>query len=163
MGKAHLQLVRVLALAVTLTGVSRATSAQEAVLTGGNFHSNNSISISWSLGEAAIHTLTGGENIITQGFQQTKLTVTSVNEIPGVKMIVTAYPNPAHDFIYLKVDGEHINLNYVVIDLNGRMLKQGKVENNPMTVTFNNLNAGIYFIRITKEGREIQTFKIVKQ
>ena len=154
---------KLLSIVTLIASISLATHAQEAVVSGGNVHKNSSGSISWSLGEAAIQTLIGSDYIITQGFQQSKLTVTSVNEIPGVKMIVTAFPNPTNDYINLRVDGEYRDLRYIVLDMNGRMLKQGAVENSPMTVPFNDLNTGVYFIRITKEGRELQTFKIVKQ
>lgn len=163
MGKVALQLIRVLALAVTLTGVSQAIRAQEAVLPGGNFHSNGTSSISWSLGEAVIQTLRSADNIITQGFQQSRLTVTSVKEIPGLKMIISAFPNPTNSYINLKVDGEIENLTFAVYDISGRVVTQGKMESNPTQVSFDQQSAGVYFIRVLKDNHEVRIFRIVKQ
>ena len=163
MKRTTLQLFRVLALAVTLTGVSQAIRAQEAVLPGGNFHSNGTASISWSLGEAVIQTLRTTDNIITQGFQQSRLTVTSVKEIPGLKMIISAFPNPTNSHINIKVDGEIENLTFTVYDINGRVVMHGRVESNPTQVSFHQQSSGIYFIRMLKDNQEVKTFRIVKQ
>ncbi|MDX9848106.1 MAG: T9SS type A sorting domain-containing protein [Tenuifilaceae bacterium] len=151
-------ILTIIAGCITLTGI-----AQEVVVSAGSFSKNSSASISWSLGELVTHTLKTNENIITQGFQQTKLTVTSVDEIPGIRMIVSAFPNPVQENINLKVDGEIDYLKYVVYDLNGRMLHQGAFDSNPMVVPFYEYKSGIYFIRIVMAGAEIQTFKIIKQ
>lgn len=151
-------ILTIIAGSLALTGMS-----QEAVVSSGSYSKNGSVSISWSLGELAIHTLKTNENIITQGFQQTKLTVTSIDEIPGIRMIVSAFPNPVQENVNLKVDGEIVNLKYVVYDLNGRMLRQGAFDSNPMVVPFYEFKSGLYFIRIVKGGAEIQTFKIIKQ
>lgn len=154
----RLFILTVIACSFAFTGIS-----QEAVVSSGSYNKNGSASISWSLGELATHTLKTNENIITQGFQQTKLTVTSVVEIPGIRMIVSAFPNPVQENINLKVDGEIDYLKYVVYDLNGRMLHQGAFDSNPMVVPFYEYKSGIYFIRIVMAGAEIQTFKIIKQ
>lgn len=154
---------RLLILTIIAGCMANMAISQEVVVASGSYHKNGSASISWSLGELAIHTLKTNESIITQGFQQTKLTVTSVDEIPGIRMIVSAFPNPVQENINLKVDGEIVNLKYAVYDLNGRLLRQGSFDSNPLVVPFYELKSGIYFIRIVKAGAEIQTFKIIKQ
>lgn len=140
------------------------TWAQEAVVSSGNFHKNTSGSISWGLGETVIQTFVAGENIITQGFQQTRLTITAVEEIPGLDFTIIAYPNPAHDFVNLKIDREDFKgFRYELFDQNGRILKQGIFENNPVLIPFSDRNSGIYFLRVISSNNELKTFKIVKQ
>lgn len=144
--------------------ISTLTRGQEAVVSGGNYHSNNSGSVSWGLGEAVIQTFATMDNIITQGFQQTKLTITSVEEIPGLDFAITAYPNPAHDFVNLKVDTDDLkDLLYEMFDQNGRMLKRGVIDNNPMSVQVSSMPIGVYFLRVIYNGKMLKTFKIVKQ
>ena len=132
------------------------------MVSGGNYHANSSGSISWSLGELAIHTLKSGESIITQGFQQTRLAVTSVKEIPGLTMLITAYPNPASDHIYLKVDGEAENLHYEVYNTNGKLLRRGLIDTNPVQIPFHDLSSAVYFIRVIQGNIPVKTFRVVK-
>ncbi|HNV82615.1 MAG TPA: hypothetical protein PKH45_12285, partial [Tenuifilaceae bacterium] len=54
---------------LVLLCISTLARGQEAVVSGGNYHSNNSGSVSWGLGEAVIQTFATMDNIITQGFQ----------------------------------------------------------------------------------------------
>jgi hypothetical protein len=144
--------------------LSTLTWAQEAVVSSGNYHKNTSGSISWGLGESVIQTFVAGENIITQGFQQTRLTITSVEEIPGLDFTIIAYPNPAHDFVNLKIEKDDFtDFRYELFDQNGRILKQGFFESNPIIIPFNDRSAGIYFIRVISSNKELKTFKILKQ
>jgi hypothetical protein len=153
-----------IAIICVIIGLAISLHAQEAVVASGNYHQNASGSISWGLGETAIQTLTAGENIITQGFQQTRLIITSVNELPGIDFTISAYPNPAHDFINLKVDKEDFEkIRYELFDQNGRILKAETFETNPVIISFQGRSAGIYFVRVISGNLELKTFKIVKQ
>jgi hypothetical protein len=138
------------------------TQELQAVGSGGAYHQSTTSSISWSLGEVVTQTLKAGDYIITQGFQQSKLTLTSVFERPGYISLVNAYPNPTSDFIYLDVDGEVKDLSFAVYDMNGKLLASGKFEENPTRVSFANFGSGIYFVRITKGNLEVNTLKVVK-
>jgi hypothetical protein len=148
---------------IIIIALSYATKAQEVVSSGGGCHQNSTSSITWTLGETAIHTLRANDKIITQGFHQTKLTVTAVNEIPGLKMIISAFPNPTNDFINLKVDGSIEKLSFSVYDLNGRLLKTGRFEANPEMVSFQDLGSAIYLIKVFEDKQEVKTFRVVKQ
>ncbi|HNV82590.1 MAG TPA: T9SS type A sorting domain-containing protein [Tenuifilaceae bacterium] len=144
--------------------ISTLSWAQEAVVSGGNYLSNANGSVSWGLGEAVIQTFATDDNIVTQGFQQTRLTITSVEEIPGLDFAISAYPNPAHDIVNLKVDTDDLKgLLYEVFDQNGRMLKRGVIDNNPMSIQVSSMPIGVCFIRVIHNSKMLNTFKIVKQ
>ncbi|MDX9848104.1 MAG: T9SS type A sorting domain-containing protein [Tenuifilaceae bacterium] len=142
--------------------LSIVAKSQEAVVSGGNYHSNSSGSISWSLGELAIHTLKSGENIITQGFQQTRLAVTSVKEISELTVLITAYPNPTSDHVYLKVEDEAENLHFEVYNTTGKLLRRGRIETNPVQIPFNDQSSAVYFIRVLQGNIPVKTFRVVK-
>lgn len=147
-----------------IISTARVGLAQElqAVGSGGAFHQNTQGSISWSLGEVATQTLKAGDYIITQGFQQSKLTLTSVYQRQGYNKLIIAYPNPTNDFINLKTDGHTQNLYYRVYDINGRIVKSGEFKSNPTLVSFRDLDAAIYFIRIIQNNLEVKTIRVVK-
>ena len=49
-------------------------NAQEIISTSGDYFENTTGSISWTIGESMIETYTNGSEILTQGFQQSRLT-----------------------------------------------------------------------------------------
>ena len=73
-------------------------SAQEVVSSGGESQSVTGYQVSWTLGETVIETISSGGNILTQGFQQPKLSLTPVTDLlyPDIKMKV--FPNPTQGF-----------------------------------------------------------------
>ena len=77
--------------------------AQEVVTTAGSYGETSSGSLSWTVGEPVIETITDGTNTLTQGFQQSKLTVTAINDLkfPGIELSV--YPNPTNSFLFIEV------------------------------------------------------------
>ncbi|MEN8250213.1 MAG: hypothetical protein ABFS32_14870, partial [Bacteroidota bacterium] len=78
-------------------------TAQEVVSSGGETGTAAGYEISWTVGEPVIETVSDGTNTLTQGFHQTKLTVTSVNEfsISGIELKV--FPNPTEDYVHIHI------------------------------------------------------------
>jgi len=68
------------------------------------------------------------------------------------------YPNPASDFIYIKnlKDAE----NYKILDMSGRIVAQGKLDDNEIDIK--NLQEGNYILQI-KSKESIKNFKFVKK
>jgi len=153
----------VLELGLTLTS-SQVMMAQElqAVVSGGAYHQGSAGSISWSLGEVTTETLKAGDYIITQGFQQGRLGLTSVKEIPNLDFTISAYPNPTHDHINIEIIGEITNMHYAVFDINGRAVKSGEIIENPTQISFSDMSSAIYFVRIMQNGQELKTLRVVK-
>jgi len=102
-------------------------SAQEVVSSGGGTQSTAEHQISWTLGEVVIDTYVEGGSIITQGFHQTKLSLTPITELllPNIKMNV--FPNPTQDFIHIYFNELVKNTNYSLFDLSGKMLESNLI------------------------------------
>ena len=70
----------------------------------------------------------------------------------GISLDCKAYPNPATDFLMLKVeDPGDKNLTYQLFDINGKLLADKKVESNETTIFMGNL-AAIYLLKVTQNG-----------
>ncbi|MDY0202191.1 MAG: T9SS type A sorting domain-containing protein [Tenuifilaceae bacterium] len=135
---------------------------QQAVVSGGEYHKKDAGSISWSLGETAVSTLAEGEYIITQGFQQSKLTVTAIDKEPSISINIKAYPNPTNNYVFIEVDGEITNLKYEVYTVNGLNIAEKPFDSNPQNIAFGQLNSGVYLIRIQRDNQTIRTLRVVK-
>jgi hypothetical protein len=141
-----------------------AMPAQQVVTTAGDFNSNTSGSLSWTLGECVIATYTGTNVVLNQGFQQSKLTVTAIKEFSENSLAISIYPNPTNDFVLIKGTPESVkSLRYMLFDLNGKLLAEQKVTDSETKISFNNLLTGTYLLRLIRNDQEVQVFKIVKQ
>ena len=137
---------------------------QQVVSSAGNFHSNASGSISWTLGELAVETLTTAGNILTQGFQQSRLTVVGIGDIPALDFEIVVFPNPASDHLIIRTDKEqHENLYYQLYDLTGKLIVQDRIRETETTIAVNHLRAAVYLLRIIEGNRQVRSFKVVKQ
>lgn len=136
--------------------------AQQVVATQGGTFSNSGGTISFTIGEGVAQTLTGDAKTLTQGFQQSNISVSVLSELdPG--FVITVYPNPATEILNLKIVREDLGeLQYVVFDLNGIMLIQKKVEGPETTIDIKQLPKGMYIIRIREGLTELKSFKIIK-
>ncbi|MBE0637429.1 MAG: hypothetical protein IH598_02810 [Bacteroidales bacterium] len=62
-----------LSILITVLGfvmIANQVNAQQVIATSGGYYENDNISLSWTVGEPVIEIFTGGDVILTQGFQQ---------------------------------------------------------------------------------------------
>jgi hypothetical protein len=140
---------------------------QDVIASAGGFNvaSDNSISISWTLGETIIPTFTSqdGTLIITHGFQQ-KLIITTVEENIKNPVNVTVFPNPTSAIVNIEfsapTDGE---ISVFFLNTQGKLVKTGQIEAGITNKQINmqDLPSGIYYLRLT-QGNFVNVYKVVK-
>ena len=138
-------------------------NAQEIISTCGDYEETISGSISWTIGEPVIETFSNETNILTQGFQQSKLTVTNITENQFNGIEINAFPNPTNDFILVKTKTNNkTNMDICLFDLKGNLIFKQKMINKEQNIKMNNYNSGTYILKITENNKEIKTFQIIK-
>lgn len=150
-------LITILLISVTLT-------AQEVVSSGGETQSASGYEISWTIGEPVIETFTGGSNILTQGFHQSKLTVTPITEFLNSKIELKVFPNPTSDFILIQFNELIENSGYTLFELTGKILESKLITSTETKLDLKNYASGQYILKLTKNSTQpLQTFKIIKR
>jgi len=137
--------------------------AQEVVTTSGSYGSSASAKVTWTIGEPVTETLTGTNSILTQGFNQGDLIITVIKdpELPG--LTVKAWPNPVSDHLTISVDDANLdNLNYILFDIGGKVIRQNKLKGVQSEIPMGNLAPSSYFLKIYQNNTEIAIFKIIK-
>jgi hypothetical protein len=129
--------------------------------------SSGSINYSQTIGETAIEIISGAGYVFTQGFQQPGIKVTP--EIDEKGNGVEVYPNPATDFVMVKLFGDVARkFRIEVITLAGMVVRSGTISfiekyTYIQQVQMEDLKAGLYFVRVISEDGIInRTFKIEK-
>jgi hypothetical protein len=139
-------------------------SAQQVVSTSGESLGNGSGSISYTIGEGVAQTLTQGDKTLTQGFQQSSISVSILNELTDIGYVISVFPNPVSDELNLKIDKESVDgMFFILYDNNGKQVLQKKVESPETTIPVSNMSSGIYVMKIFSGATELKSFKVIKK
>ena len=127
-------------------------SSAGAVMKTGNF------SIEWTLGEIATETLKSNNNVLTQGFHQTNLTVVSTNNpfISGLDV----YPNPVEQELIIDNKSGKI-IAFHVFNITGQCINEQTFNPGIQTLHMNALPSGTYLLEATVDNQK-QNFTIEK-
>lgn len=147
----------------TLNCFGQNQTSQIIAASGDEFKSSD-ISLSWTLGETITKTNSNSSNMLTQGFHQTKIIITSIDDLPELKFAVTAFPNPTSDFVFLKIEIQDVkNLQYQLTDSKGTTLIRKKISSSTEEIDVHNFSSGIYLLEVFENKSILKTFKILKQ
>jgi len=148
-----------------LIGFGTLLHAQNAIPASGGNASGSGGSLSYTVGQIVYTTNTGTNGSSLQGVQQPYeiSVITAIEEAKDISLEIVVYPNPATDFIKLKIKNyEFQNLRYQLFDINGSLIKDNKVEGNETSIPMQNLLSSVYFLKVTDNNKVIKTFKIIK-
>ena len=138
-------------------------SAQQVVSSNGDSKSAAGIEVSWTLGEAVIETLISGSNTLTQGFHQTKITITALSEILFPGLDIKVFPNPTPEIITIQFSEYMEGSRYWLYDLRGKLLENKLISSADTEINMKNYASGQYILKLTNKSRQpIQTFQIIK-
>ncbi len=153
------------AIGLLIFGLSN-LQAQETTTTAGGEASGSGGTASYTVGQVVYTTNTGTNgNSIAQGVQQPFeiSVVTGIKEAKDISLSVLAYPNPTTDYLTVKVENyETASLQYMVFDINGKLLQQVKCTGNKTSINIQNYPAANYFVKVLDSEKEIKVFKIIK-
>ncbi len=139
--------------------------AQQGVVSAAGDAAGNDGAVSFSVGQVFYHTINGVEGAISEGLQQPYeiSVVTSIGEAEDMKLLLSAYPNPVSDMLTLDVkDGEKEDLQYQLLDFTGKLLREADILDAQTAISMRELDPAVYFLRIIKGNKTIQTFRILK-
>ena len=125
------------------------------------------INYSQTIGETAIEIISNSGFILTQGFQQPGIIFTV--EPPHVGTGVEVYPNPATDFIKVKLFGDDARkFRIEIINITGTIVSSMTMDfitkyYYVQEIDVTRLKLGFYLVRVTSDDSKInRTFKIEK-
>jgi hypothetical protein len=138
-------------------------SAQEVVSSSGDSQSAAGFEVSWTVGELVIETLISGTNSLTQGFHQTKIAITAVDELLYPGMEIKVFPNPTQDLITIQFSEYIEDSRYSLFDFTGKLIENKLINSADTEISMDKYASGQYILKLTNKSQQpIQTFKIIK-
>jgi len=157
-----LRLIALLLFGIGLTGLH----AQEAVPVSGGNASGTGGSSSYTVGQVVCITNSGINGTSAQGVQQPYeiSVITGIDDALDILLEMAVYPNPATDFIKLKLgDFEPVNLRYQLYDTKGSLVLNAKIEGKETDISLQAFMPSTYFLKVIQGNKEIKTFQIIKK
>ena len=115
------------------------------------------------MGESIVKTLEKTDVKVTQGFHQSTLKVTVIDELKGLPISIMAYPNPVVDEIKLEVGKEvPSGATYSLFNMKGEIVSQDILEGLITKISFQSLISAAYLLKVNQGTKTLKTFKIIK-
>ena len=139
--------------------------SQENITVSGDDATGSGGTAAYSVGQIVFTTQTGADGSVAQGVQQPYeiSIVNGIEQADGINLELKVYPNPTNDFLNLIVqDYNNEWLSYQLYDINGQIIKRGKVIGIETTITMEFQVPGNYLLIVFDDQNEVKTFKIIK-
>ena len=147
-----------------LTFLTPTVYAQEVVASAGETQTLTGYEVSWTIGEPVIETFSSGNTVLTQGFHQSKLIVTAIDEILFSDFELKVYPNPTSEYLIIQLNSPEKKPQYQLFDLSGKLLQNNSVTGTETRINLNEYASGTYLLKMSLDRNvPLQTFKIVKK
>ncbi len=140
-------------------------NAQQGVVSAGGQAAGDDGSVSYSIGQVFYHFNAGEQGAVAEGLQQPYeiSIVTSIEEAEAIDLMFTAFPNPVSNMLTLDVkEAYRDGMQYQLLDFSGRLLKEAEIQNVQTSISMQELDPAVYFLRVLNESQTIKTFRIVK-
>ncbi len=138
--------------------------AQSTIGSAGGEATGSGGSVSFTTGQIVYKTQKGGSGkSMAEGVQQPyEISIISgIDEAKDIGLSVSLYPNPASDYLTLKVQ-DPSGLSYRLYDIQGRLLETQKIIGTTTEIELKHLANAAYFLKILRDRQQMKTFKIIK-
>lgn len=140
--------------------IAAQTLAPDVITTSGTSFNNGGSQLDWTLGEPVTATYNSSGNMLTQGFHQPNLLITSV-ENQETAYSVDVFPNPAIDYVQLQFKNLKEELLIELFAADGKLL-ESKQTITDIQFSMINYPAGAYLLSVKSGQSKIKTYKVIK-
>ena len=164
------KLARIIAVSLLFTfiaGFTNFTLAQElsssVISSAGETFTASGYSLDFVIGELATESYAGQGVMLTQGFLQGKEKGLAISEQIIPASDIDVYPNPSADMVYITCKSKHNPIRIELTDLQACLIYSMPFENSPMAVNLEQLNPGLYVLRVIFPDQQFIYKKIIKK
>ncbi len=143
-----------------IDGMSYLSPPSEVTINTSSLSNDNHIEVSGTFNSIV---LGGWELIIDNMCVKDYASVTTGINKEKFNFNAKIYPNPTNDRVTINVDKLKEIYTYQLLDLSGKQLTQGELNNPETSIDFSNYVMGMYYIKILSSKNEtLETFHVIK-
>lgn len=137
---------------------------QAVIGTAGNEHSNANGGIAYTIGEVVIPTAVGSQAVLTQGFHQPWVSISTVVEEDGTASAGNAlvYPNPTRHELFVEVDDALGAETFLLLNAAGQRVLDGRITGPRTALDLSSYADGAYHLHLAdRTGTPLRTFTLI--
>lgn len=139
------------------------SNAQSNTVAAGGTASGTGGTATFTVGQVDYVNSSGTNGNLNQGVQQPFEFFQVDAGIEESNLVsVTLYPNPTSEFVIVEIETMLNDVNYLLYDMNGKLILSGKIENNETKLDMRPLSSGEYHLSILNSNTTIESIKIIK-
>ena len=143
------------------SGLAAQFVSPEVLGAAGTHQAAAATQVSWTIGEPITETFSSAANDLTQGFHQSNLTVTAIDELPP-DFALDVYPNPASEDLNVRWTGQPLDMELNLVDLHGRSVRTLSLKQvNLGKIDVSGVSQGTYFLQVGINQSQVKNYKIV--
>ena len=150
-----------------IAGIANYANAQElnpsVISSGGETFIASGYSLDFTIGEIVTESYTEQGLMLSQGFLQGKEEGLAINELTINPDDIDVYPNPSNNIVYINYKGEVKPIRIEINNIQACLVRSVIFENNPMAINLQQLNPGLYILRIIFADQNFVSKKIIKK
>jgi hypothetical protein len=143
------------------SGMQAQSLSPEVHATAGTHFSNSSGQIEFTIGEPVTATHTAGTALITQGFHQSGIEV-STGIVPATEDGITVFPNPVTTVVEANFTKSHDARFIVLSSISGAIISEQRVSGDHMEIDMSSLPSGTYLLSIRENEKTTRTYNLIK-
>jgi hypothetical protein len=155
--KSYLTVILLLSI-MPLSGFSQEISRSVITFGGSEYGAENGLTLDATLGQIAIHELTG-PYVLTQGFQQGDLADVVYPATPDIEASI--FPNPFEDELQINIL-LYSEIEIRVYNVLGQLIYTTMPQTEEMVIQTTDWHTGVYFINFSAGGKRLFTEKVIK-
>ncbi len=156
----------ILPLFLLISFVFTGLHGQQAITSAGGEGSGTGGTLSYTAGQVRYITMEGSNGTLSEGVQQPFeiLELTGTDLSSDLALDVLLFPNPAGEYIILKVEDSTLEeLSYQLVNMGGQILESGSIKESEVQINMAQRASAPYLIKITYQSKEANVFKIIKK
>ncbi len=145
--------------------LARGVNAQSGIHSAGIESTGSNGKVSASIGQVFVNTNSSGSYFMVEGVQQPYeiSIITSNEEFHEIASQITVFPNPFIDAVNINFEnGPGSDKSYVLVDMNGKPVRQGVINADETMIDGVFLAKGTYILSILNGDAIAKSFKIIK-
>ncbi len=103
---------------------------------------------------------------VTEDIDVTALFESTIDIPERENELITIYPNPTHDLLWIQMDETRITSQkyfFRLFDTEGRLLAEGNISASPQAIHTDRLNRGIYLLEVGSNNNIVKVFRVEKR
>lgn len=130
----------------------------QVIASAGTSYQNGNTQLSWTLGEMAGATWSNGSTILTEGFHQPEVMITSIGPI-SMDDGIRVFPVPTAANLTVQLPEHLINSNMQLMDTEGKLVREQRLSASNNNLALEGLSQGIYLLRLVHQDNN-STYRI---